>query len=264
MGTRFELVIAGASAPRDQWAAVAEAALDAVSEWHARLNRFDPGSFVSWLRGRAPADPVAIDEDLLGLLALCGRVWRGSGGAFDPAGGRFGDVRLDHDARTLTFAGPGVELDFGAVAKGYALDAAADVLRSLGVTSALIHGGTSTVVAIGAPPEGVWRVQVADAGPVVELHDRAISVSRNDDPAQRPGHVVDPRTGDPAIARAVAAVLGPTAAPTDAWSTAMLVLADRPGSLDADLTTILPEIDGRWRVEGPDAPRVCAPRAVPE
>jgi len=269
MGTRFELVIAGARAPRDRWPAIAEAALDAVSEWHARLNRFDRGSFVAWLRERPPRTPVPIDADLLGLLTLCERVWRGSGGTFDPAHGRFAEVRLDPVTGTLAFDTTGVELDFGAVAKGYALDDATGVLRELGVTGALIHGGTSTVVGIGAPPGAPpgtsgWRVQIADAGPVVELRDRAMSVSRNDDPAQRPGHVIDPRTGEPAVARALAAVVGPLAAPTDAWSTALLVMPDRPGSLDADLTTILPDEKGGWRVEGPDALRVCAPRAVPE
>lgn len=263
MGTRFEVVIAGADAPRDRWTAMAEAALGVVAEWHARLNRFDRSSLVSWLAVRPPGEPVELDADMLALLGLCGDAFRASGGVFDAARGRWGELTLDREAGTLTPGPSGVLFDFGGVAKGFALDLAADELRSLGVRSALLHGGTSTVVAIGTAPDGPWTARVADDGPVVELDDLALSVSRNDGRAPRPGHVLDHRGGGPARARPVAAVLGPRAAPTDAWSTA-LIAADPPGSLDARLTTILPVEGGGWRVEGPDASRIRDPGAQPE
>lgn len=263
MGTRFEVVIARADAPRDRWMAMAEAALGVVAEWHGRLNRFDRSSLVSWIATRPQGEPIEIDADMGALLALCDDAFRASGGAFDAARGRWAELTLERDAGTLTPGPSGALLDFGGVAKGFALDLAADELRSLGARSALLHGGTSTVVAIGSAPDGPWTARVVDDGPVVELDDLALSVSRNDRLAPRPGHVLDHRGGGHARARPVAAVLGPRAAPTDAWSTALLV-ADPPGSLEARLTTILPLEGGGWRVEGPDASRMRDPGVQPE
>lgn len=60
---------------------------------------------------------------------------------------------LDAARRTIRLLRPDVHLDLGGIAKGHALDLAADVLREAGVRAALLHGGTSAIVAIGAPPE---------------------------------------------------------------------------------------------------------------
>ena len=58
-------------------------------------------------------------------------------------------VQLNPGDFTVQFAREGVMLDLGAIGKGYAIERAAEVLREAGVTSALLHGGTSTVQALG-------------------------------------------------------------------------------------------------------------------
>src|SRR5207249_7206705 len=70
-------------------------------------------------------------------------------------------VDLDEAAFTVRFRTPGVTLDLGAIGKGYALERAADLLHEAGITSALLHGGTSTVVALG-PPRGAepWIIAI--------------------------------------------------------------------------------------------------------
>jgi thiamine biosynthesis lipoprotein len=126
-----------------------------------------------------------------------------------------------------------VALDLGAVAKAEALDRAAEVLREHGVEAALLHGGTSSVLAIGAPPgERGWRVGIADLACAL-LRDAALGVSGN----RRP-HVRDPRTGATlADAPRTAAVVAPTAAAADALSTALLVASGADFSFVCRLPT---------------------------
>lgn len=162
-------------------------------------------------------------------------------------------VLLDDDARTVRFAVPGVTLDLGGIAKGFAIDQAIELLREYGVGCALLHGGTSTVAAIGAPPgEPGWRVKLhtpdpsAKDAPVVCLNNQTMSVSaphgrtiNTDD--ETLGHVLDPRTYRPADCGAFAAAVGDSACPTDAWSTALLVLGEAPPNMPDSIEAIFPE-----------------------
>ncbi len=149
---------------------------------------------------------------------------------------------------SVAFSRSGISIDLGSIAKGAALDAAAAVLRQCGVGSALLHGGTSSVVAIGAPPGlNAWTVAIETGRgdrPVVRLRDTCLSVSAprgrsvmtDRGPA---GHIIDPRTGEPARRVGTAAAIHPCGALCDAWSTALLVLGDRPDSLPEDMTTLI-------------------------
>ena len=127
-------------------------------------------------------------------------------------------------------------IDLGAVGKGYAVDCAIETLREAGVESALLHGGTSTVYGLGAPPgaEG-WKIAIAPAPEqsspqaAIMLRDCALSVSAVwgksfEADGKRFGHVIDPLTGWPVNNAVQAAVALPSATETDALSTALLVL----------------------------------------
>jgi thiamine biosynthesis lipoprotein len=231
MGTRFELVLEGDDPHRLR--PIGEAALAEIEDWHDRLSRFDPGSFVAHLNACAAREPVPLDEDLFELLAECVAVHRASEGAFDITVGS-GSLVLDDGPRTVRFAREGTAIDLGGVGKGHALDHAAAILREHGVACALLHGGTSTVVAIGAPPgETAWRIALGydQGGAVVRLRDAALSVSG--------AHVIDPRAAAPGCAARRAAVVGHSARRTDIWSTALLVLGQRPLSMPADLATLI-------------------------
>lgn len=230
MGTRFEVVL-----PAEDPEALrpaGEAALAEIEAWHQRLSRFESDSLLQHIHRAALDAPVTVDRDMMDLLVDCVSVWEQSGGAFDPSLGSGMDaLRLDPDASTVRLTRPGVQLDLGGIGKGHALDCAARVLREAGVTSALVHGGTSSVIGIGRPPDAPgWRIALAGSGnppEVVLLVDQALGASSN---AERP-HILDPRRERPATRAGLAAVTGPSARLCDAWSTATLVMGRPPSAL---------------------------------
>jgi FAD:protein FMN transferase len=182
---------------------------------------------------------------------------KGEGPASDFAASRpnMRDIELVSAVRTIHFTRPGMAIDLGAVAKGYALDRAAAICRENGITCGLLHGGTSTVVAIGSPPddERGWAVRIHDETEplTVYLRDETIAVSA---PRGRTvtkdratcGHIIDPRIGRPAFGITTAAVIGPNAAHADAWSTALLVLQSRPANLSLQFITLIRSANGGW------------------
>jgi thiamine biosynthesis lipoprotein len=152
-------------------------------------------------------------------------------------------VGLCKSDQAVRFRRPGMRLDFGAIGKGFALDRAAALLREAGVESALLHGGTSSVLAIGRPPgESGWKVAVSLLEPrppgvmkpggeefcITRLADSTLSVSavsgkgfKVDDCFY--GHVLDPRSGRPSKCWDLAAVVSCSATASDALSTALLI-----------------------------------------
>lgn len=257
MGTRFELVLPRSGCSEPALRAAGEAALREVERWHDRLSRFSPSSDISRLN-RLRAGRV--DPELAHLFQLAEQVNRDSNGAFDLAAASRGRAApsspLDQPAFTLDPDGPTIRLapwamlDLGAIGKGWALDRAGDLLRDAGITSALLHGGTSSVLAVGHPPDHAgWRIVIrSDAQPLpITLADAALGVTaargHRDPAAPDPDpradgsreHLFDPATGVPIRSGSIdtAAVIGPSAALCDAWSTALAVLAMRGQSPSA-------------------------------
>jgi thiamine biosynthesis lipoprotein len=237
MGTRFELVVAGDD---HELRPVLEEAIREIEELHAKLTRFARDSLLSHINRSAAHAPVRLDRPTFELFAAAQSVHAASGGAFDITLGT-GIVVLDPHTCTIAFDRASVALDLGAIAKGYALDRAGAILREGGVTSALLHGGTSSVLAIGAPPDaGAWRVGLARGHklPWVELCDAALSVSRPfAQTVDGAAHILDPRTDTSVQERRFALVVGPSATLADAWSTALSVLGARPAALTAEWIT---------------------------
>jgi thiamine biosynthesis lipoprotein len=262
MATRFELVLHGDNPSRLR--AAGESALAEVERLEARLSLYRPASEIARVNALAAREPVRVSPSVMGLLQHARQLQAESGGAFDitvaplvrcwgfmHGAGRVPDpaeieeararagmphVILDEENYSVRFDQEGVMIDLGAIGKGYAIDCAADTLREAGVTSALLHGGTSTVYGIGAPPDADgWKIAIApppDQPPrqtTVILRDNALSVSavwgRSFEAGGRKfGHVIDPRTGWPVNNAVLAAVLLPSATETDALSTALLVM----------------------------------------
>ena len=237
MGTRFELVVAG---DEHELRPVLEDVIRDIEELHNRFTRFARDSLLSHINRTAHHTPVRLDRGSFALFAAAQQVSGESGGAFDVTLGS-GAFMLDPAACTIAFDRPGVTLDLGAIAKGYALDRAAATLREAGVASALLHGGTSSVLAIGSPPDAdAWRIGLARGHqrPWVDLCDAALSVSRPfSQMVDGEAHIRDPRSDTAVQQRRFALVIGPSAMLADAWSTALSVLGERPVALGDEWIT---------------------------
>lgn len=215
MGTRFELVLPGGE--RD----AGELALEEIDDWHRRLNRFAPDSWVSHVNRTAATESVRCDADTWALLTDAVSVWEQSGGAFDVTRGDGHWLRLDAATHTVAFAKPGMSLDFGGIGKGHAIDCAVRCLRDCGVTSAFLHGGTSSGYGLGDDPDDrPWRVRVDDD--VLHLQDLAYSVS--DAAGQTRPHIVAADGRELTSGRVC--VTDASARLADAWSTAKVILHD--------------------------------------
>jgi FAD:protein FMN transferase len=147
-------------------------------------------------------------------------------------------VILDSEQRTVRYRKPGLEINLGGIGKGYALDRAAELLRGQwNVVSGLLHGGTSSVVAIGSPPGNPagWAVSLKHPWDenrllgTVNLCNQALGTSAAtyqffEYNGRKLGHLLDPRRGWPAENVLQASAIAPTAAEADALSTAFFVM----------------------------------------
>ena len=218
-------------------AATLEAALDEVDRIDRLMSHYKPDSPLSTLNRSAANGPVALDAELFDFIVECLRYSRDSDGAFDvtvgplmkawgffrgegrvPSEREISELRtrvgyehvvVDMERKTVRFDAPGVELDLGGIAKGYAVDRVVGVLRSHGVVAALVSAGGSTIYGLGSPPgrQG-WDVALRDpidsrkVARTVRLRDRALSVSGSSEKSFEIGgvrysHIMDPHTGRP-------------------------------------------------------------------
>jgi thiamine biosynthesis lipoprotein len=144
-------------------------------------------------------------------------------------------VKLDSAARTVGFDKPGIELDLGAIGKGYAVDRAVEILRKEGIVRALVSSGTSSIYALGSPPgKHGWEVSVCHPRDrrkttcSLRLEDLSVSISGDCEnffeiAGRTYSHMMDPRTGMPVEDILMTAVVSPSATESDALSTSFLI-----------------------------------------
>jgi thiamine biosynthesis lipoprotein len=289
MGTRFECVLPVGEHDPSFLRAAAEAIADEILVWHHRLSAFAPDSDVARLRRAAP-QPVLLPPETLAVLARCVELSHLTDGRFDPTlapalaalGLRdappnqaaleevralvgHGILEVSRTQARLTRAG--AALDLGAVGKGIALDAALVLVQELGITDALVHGGTSSVLALGNDGGLPWRVKLGASvlDPVLELSDLSLAVSAHHGrTGPLGGHIIDPRTLRCAERKArAAAVVCASACDADAWSTAVLVDPALADHLPPSMSVFVQWPDESWLVH--DSLGVCvsaAPRAT--
>ena len=270
LACRFEVTLDSADARHVE---AARAALDEVDAIEDALSWFRDTSEVSRLNRQAAEALVPVSPGLFTLLSLCRELNAATGGAFDPAStalsrcwgfldrrprlppdeeiatarARSGmdKVTLDGMGRAVRFTVPGVELSFGAVGKGWALDRVAASMRVRGVGRALLTAGGSSHRGWGGES---WELALRSGGVdlgLLRLRDAALGTSAAGEQhfevdGRRFGHVLDPRTGWPAEGVRSASVVTSEAAVADALSTAFLVggpslaspfCAARPGTM---------------------------------
>jgi len=151
----------------------------------------------------------------------------------------------------ITFHSDCLQVDLGAIGKGYAVDRAAEILKSSGIRNGLINAGGSTIVAMGAPPgQTAWLVHLRDPSrkidPQVMLRDQSVSTSEQTAPSllARPvGHIVDPETGKPLKTKFAVSVIAKKGTITDGLSTTLLLLGPTKGKL---LVNQMSDVSAIW------------------
>jgi len=270
MGLPFRVVLYAPDGPAATNAA--EAAFARISDLNSKLSDYEAESELSRLSRSSGSDRwVPLGTDLATVLVTAEKVSRASEGAFDVTVGPL--VQLWRRARrqrelpspdaiatarastgwtnlVLRRAGsvweaqllrPGMRLDLGGIAKGYALDEAAGVLRARGVKRFLVSGGGDMVV--GDPPPGLagWRIEVgvfdrtnAPAPRFVSLRNEALATSgdtfqRAEIGGVRYSHIVDTRTGLGLTDHSLVTIIAADGMTADAWSKVVSVLGPERG-----------------------------------
>jgi FAD:protein FMN transferase len=269
MGTLVRVVLYAES--RRAGEAAAAAAFARIAAIDARLSDYRDDSEVAALSRAAAGVPVPVSADLFVVLAASDALARRTGGAFDVTAGRlthlwrrarhtniwpeagrvaaaraaggFARVRLDAARREVTVDAAAIAIDPGGIAKGYAADEAMLVLRSLGITSALVGLGGDLVAGDPPPGQAGWRVAIprlaapgTAADPFwIELAHAAVSTSGDAEQwmtvgGVRRSHVIDLRTGWPLTGRTATSVVARRGIDADALSTAVAIVGREAGA----------------------------------
>lgn len=254
MATIYEIFISNEDAAYAQQAA--HEAFTELDRLEQELSRFLPNSDIARLNHLAANQPLRLGLDAFTCLSLAQQVFTETSGAFDvtvgplikcwlhpdktprsPSADELAAARrnvgmqllaLDEIEHTVTLQAGPVHVDLGAIGKGYAVEVLAGLLREWDINTALIHGGRSSVFALGSPPDMPgWPLTLSNPlqpqGILARLHlcHQAVSGSG----LQKGQHIINPRTGQPLTGRRAAWAIAPSAAVSDAVSTAFMIMA---------------------------------------
>ena len=266
MGTVFEIAVYDDSAPRANEAI--EMALQEIVRLDWVMSNYKDKSELSALNRNAHSHAQSVSPDLYRVIEESLLYSRLTGGKFDvtvgPLVDRWKTVASGEPAPSpaeqeslracvgyekveltppdqIEFHSSCLRIDLGAIGKGYAVDRAAEILRSRGIKNALIDAGGSTLYGMGAPPEqSGWSVHLRDPSkkidPQVILHENSVSTSEQT-PASVlgndfTGHIIDPSQGMPLRTAYAVSAVAKTGTASDGLSTSLLLVGpDRGKSL---------------------------------
>ncbi|HTQ52899.1 MAG TPA: FAD:protein FMN transferase [Bryobacteraceae bacterium] len=256
MGSAYSIAVYGYD--RDRMEAAVNAAFDEVRQLDSMLSNYKPDSEWSEVNREAARHPVHVSAELFQLLAACQAYSRESEGAFDISVGPlmkvwgfykgtghlphraevlaalqhvgYQHVHLDKANQTVSFDRTGVELDPGGIGKGYAVDRMVEVLKTKGITTALVSASGSSIYGLGAPPNEPrgWRIMIRDpknerkSVAEVFLKNDSLSTSGNYEKffvadGHVYSHIMDPRTGYPAPGMLSVSIVTPRTIDSEAW-----------------------------------------------
>ena len=148
-------------------------------------------------------------------------------------------IILQDSNNMIEFSIPGMKIDLGAIAKGYAVDCAVKKLKEKGIKSCLINAG-GQVYALGDKFGRLWNIAIKDPRSkdfigYLELKNKSAATSGDYEQYfikdnLRYAHILNPKTGHPADSRVISVtVIAPDGLTADALSTAIFVLGKEKG-----------------------------------
>jgi FAD:protein FMN transferase len=261
MGTRIYVEVWADDAAQGN--AAIEAVMEEMRRIDALMSHYKPDSELSLINERAAQEPVRVDPELFDLIKLSTHFSQLTDGAFDVTYASVGYLYnyplhvhpteeqikaalpavnwrylvFDAEHHTIRFARPGMRIDLGGIAKGYAVDRGIAILKAHGIAHAIVtaggdsrllgdHRGRPWLVSIAHPDEPHNPAKVVTRIPLV---DCAVSTSGDyeryfDEAGVRYHHIIDPHTGHSATRVRSATIIGPTATQTDGLSKTAFVL----------------------------------------
>jgi thiamine biosynthesis lipoprotein len=265
MGTSVEVEAIGRDEPTRKRAI--EAAFAAMGEVDRLMSNYRDDSELTAINHLAALRDVAVTEPMFSVLKAALDVSRRSNGAFDvtvgplvrlwgfhdkkphvPDAAELAAVRplidyrqvvLDAATRTVRFARHGIELDLGGIAKGFAVELAAGVLRHEALAGFIDAGGNQYL--LGTPPGKTrWSIGVKDPDDprrllgAIETQETSVSTSADYanflvENGRRYGHILDPHTLAPSDRALSVTIVGRDATVADALSKAVFILGPKAG-----------------------------------
>ena len=286
MGLQVRIILYAPS--EDKAISAARAAFKEIARLDGIMSDYRVDSELTRMVESAAFSPMRVSRELFEVLSAAQLLAEQTAGAFDVTAGpvirlwretrrtyllpepeRVDSVRslvgwegllLDTLEQKVSLTRAGIQVDLGAIAKGYIADRALEVLEAAGTPRALLEMGGD--VRLGAPPperEG-WRVRVAHADSAHRFMTLShVAVASSGDTEQfveidgtRYSHVVDPRTGYGLVSRIAATVVAPSGMVADALATALTVLGSDEGQ--ALIDEHYPQAEAYVRVVAPTPP----------
>ncbi len=265
MGTKYRIILYAGD--KDTAQKAARAAFARIAELNQIMSDYIDDSELMQLCKKAGGPPVAVSEDLFKILVKADEVSKLTDGALDVSiapvvrlwrrARRTGKlpnaeelkkalalvdyrkIKLDPNGRRVQLLLLGMLLDLGAIAKGYASDAAVQVLKKEGIRSALVAGGGD--IAVSEPPPGKkgWKITVAglqgeDDPQARQIWLKNMGVCTSGDLHQyveidgkRYSHVIDPKTGYGLVGRRSVTIIAPDGGTADALDTALSIVGPK-------------------------------------
>lgn len=261
MGTVYEIVVSGAE--EAVAADAARRALDEVDRLENLLSEWREDSEISRVNEAAGREPVRVGPELLRMVQESLAIARWSDGAFDISWAalrglwdfrpdrphtppeeatvrarlplwNWRNIVVDAARSTVFLRRPGMAIGLGGIAKGYAVDRAAEVLLRAGLRDFMIYGGGQVLVH-GRRGNRRWRVGIQHPREpnryfaFLEMNDGSLATSGDYEHyftyrGRRFHHILDPRTGFPSYASASVTVVAPTGLAADAIDTAAFIM----------------------------------------
>lgn len=269
MGTAVHVSIATSKNEKTQGAQSAmNEALEEIRKVENIFSLWIPESEVSRLNQEAWEKPVKVSPPMAQLLKASIKIARETHGAFDitilplaqlwkekmqqgsiptreeiaqaKARVNFGNLSISRQDE-VRFLRKSLALDFGAIAKGYAVDQAVHVLRKNGFRNFMVEAWGDIYVSGTFGKTRKWKVGIKhpraenEVIRVLEVKDQALSTSGDyeqylDRGKRRYHHIIDPRTGYPSRRCVSVTILAPTSTLADSYATAIFVLGPKKGS----------------------------------
>ena len=195
------------------------------------FNRFDRDSEVAKVNTDAQFRPVELSDEMWNMMTACRNLYVKTDGNFDVTLSAFQHLIFTEDTHSVQFDKHGMFLDFGGIAKGYALNIIHEIIKKADIQRALINFGDSSILAVGTHPHSEsWSIlskHFSNSNElfIINLVDSSLSVSGNS--PDSPNQIYSPKNKDFVKENRIVAVVTDSPIEAEAISTAWVASGEK-------------------------------------